>query len=93
MKEIGIDISKNKTKSVKDFYNQGKKYDYVITVCDKEAAEKCPVFPGTNKILHWPFDDPSSAKGTEEEKLEFTSKIRDEIKKQIMEFINGFENE
>ncbi|MDD4183171.1 MAG: arsenate reductase ArsC, partial [Candidatus Omnitrophica bacterium] len=52
MKEIGIDISGNKTKSAFDFYRQGKQYDYVITVCDESQAAKCPVFPGVSQQLH-----------------------------------------
>ncbi len=84
----GIDISKNNTNSVKEFLESGRKYDYVIAVCDKEAAEKCPIFPGVKKILHWPFKDPSSFNGSEKEKLEFTKKIRDEIKYKILEFID-----
>jgi len=61
MGEIGIDISQNKTKSVFDFYKQGKRYDYVITVCDESHAGRCPVFLGTavTNRMHWAFDDPS----------------------------------
>lgn len=88
MKEDGIDISNNKTKSVFDFYRQGKLYSYVITVCDAEAAERCPIFPGVLKQLHWSFPDPSRFTGTKEEILENTRKIRDEIKNKIKEFIS-----
>lgn len=87
MKEIGYDLSKNKTKSVFDIHKSGKTYDYVITVCDPEAAEKCPIFPGKVNRIHWGFKDPSNFKGTDIEKLEFTRKIRDEIKVKIEEFI------
>lgn len=87
MKEIGYDISKNKTKSVFDIHKTGKTYDYVITVCDPEAAEKCPIFPGKVNLLHWIFKDPSGFKGTELEKSDFTRKIRDEIKAKIEKFI------
>ncbi|MBN2547053.1 MAG: arsenate reductase ArsC [Spirochaetes bacterium] len=88
MAEIGYDLSKNKTKSVFDIHKSGRTYDYVITVCDPEAAEKCPVFPGKVNRLHWEFRDPSSFKGTELEKLEFTRKVRDQIKEKIEEFVN-----
>ena len=92
MKTENIDISKNKTNSVKEFYEQGKTYDYVIAVCDKKAAEKCPIFPEVKKLLHWPFDDPSSFKGNEEEKINFAIKIKNDIKKQIIKFIDEHKN-
>jgi arsenate reductase (thioredoxin) len=88
MKEIGYDISKNKTKSVFDFLKQGKTYDYVITVCDASNGERCPVFPGKSQRLHWDFDDPSGLKGTDEEKLIGIGKIRDDIKEKIKHFIS-----
>ncbi len=90
MKEDGIDISLNKTKSVFDFYKQGKRYDYVITVCDESEAGKCPVFPGTTltQRMHWGFDDPSSFKGSAEEKLEKTRKVRDNIRRRITEWLD-----
>lgn len=87
MKEMGIDISQNKTKSVFDFYKQGKRYDYVITVCDESQAAKCPVFPGAICQLHWGFDDPASFKGSWEEKLEKTRQVRDKIKRKIEDWI------
>ncbi len=87
MKEIGIDISGNKTKSVFDFYKQGKKYHYVVTVCDESQSEKCPIFPNAVEKIHWGFDDPSSFQGTHEEKLERTRKVRDEIKEKLKAWI------
>lgn len=87
MKEAGIDISGNKTKSVFDFYKQGKIYNYVITVCDSKTAERCPLFPGTLKYLHWDLDDPASFQGSYEEKLGKTRVVRDRIKEKISEFI------
>jgi arsenate reductase len=87
MKEIGIDISGNKTKSVFDFYKQGKLYNYVFTVCDESKAETCPVFPGIKKNIHWGFADPSSFTGSHEEILAGTRKVRDEIKKNIEEWV------
>lgn len=90
MAEDGIDISGNKTKSVFDFYKQGKLFSYVVAVCDAEAAERCPIFPGTGQKLHWPFNDPSKAEGTEEEKLAKIRDIRDSIKSEIIKFIKDY---
>lgn len=90
MEEIGIDISQNKTKSVFEFYRQEKTYDCVITVCDKEAAEKCPVFFGVTERLHWNFPDPSNLKGSYHDRLASTKKIRDQIKEKIELWIREF---
>ncbi len=87
MKEVGIDISGNTTKSAFEFFKQGKLYNYVITVCDATAGERCPIFPGITKRLHWGFDDPSSLTGSEAEKLEKSRKIRDQIKEAVQNFI------
>ncbi|MDP2790784.1 MAG: arsenate reductase ArsC [Rectinemataceae bacterium] len=78
--ESGIDISGNQTKSVFDFVRLGRAYDYVITVCSKEAAERCPIFPGATKKLHWAFADPSAFAGTDEEIMTQVRVVRDEIK-------------
>ncbi len=88
MRELGIDISKNRTKDVFDFVKQGKRYQYVITVCDKASGERCPVFPGVTQRLQWNFDDPSSFQGSYEEKLGKTRVVRDAIKSRILEFIS-----
>lgn len=90
MKEIGIDISGNKTKDVFEFLKTGKSFNYVITVCEREAAERCPIFPGVSKRLEWSFRDPSKLQGTQEEILENTRRIRDEIKNQIQNWISEF---
>jgi len=88
MKEVGIDISGNKTKTVYEFIKSGKHFHYVITVCDATSGERCPIFPGNvYKRLHWSFDDPSSLEGTYEEKLEIIRKIRDEIKEAVDDFL------
>ncbi len=87
MAEDGIDISGNKTKSVFDFFKEGRLFSHVVAVCDAEAAERCPIFPGTGKKLHWPFKDPSKAEGTEEEKLVQIRAIRDEIREKVKEFL------
>ena len=76
MAEIGIGISKNRSKSIEEF--RGKNFNYVVTVCDN-AKEACPFFPG-EKIIHKSFDDPSQVKGSEEEIMKQTRRVRDEIK-------------
>jgi arsenate reductase (thioredoxin) len=86
MKEIGIDISGNKTKSVFDYFKEGRMFKYVITVCDQTAAEKCPIFPGVAEKIHWSFPDPSALQGTYEEKLDGTRKIREIINDKIEEW-------
>lgn len=88
MRELGIDISRNKTKSAFDFFKSGKLFNYVITVCDEANAERCPVFPGHARRLHWGFKDPAALEGTYEEKLEQTREIRDEIKARINKWLN-----
>jgi arsenate reductase len=83
MQEIGIDISGNQTKGVFDFIKSGKIFAYVITVCDEASAERCPIFAGVTKRLHWSFPDPSALQGTHEEKLAKTRVVRDTIKEKI----------
>ena len=89
LKEEGIDITGKKTNSVFEFYKEGRRYHFVITVCSKEASERCPIFPGIGPIqrLHWPFDDPSRVTGTHEEKLSKVRAIRDQIKDKILGFV------
>jgi arsenate reductase len=87
MAEIGIDISGHRSKSVQEF--QGMNFDFVITTCDA-AGETCPVFPGIARHLHWSFNDPANADGSEEEILSAFRKVRDEIKLQIQEEFSQF---
>jgi arsenate reductase len=84
MVEVGIDISKHKSKSAMEFI--GQQFDYVITVCDN-AKQTCPVFPGKYDKIHWDLEDPAEAQGSEEERLAFFRRIRDEIKNNILAFI------
>jgi arsenate reductase len=83
MREIGIDISQKKTQSVFDVFKSGELFAYVITVCDETSAERCPIFPGVTRRLHWSFPDPSTLSGTQEERLADTRKIRDQIRARI----------
>lgn len=87
MQEIGIDISNNETKEVFDLFKQGRLYQAVITVCEKEAAERCPIFPGMVKRIAWSFSDPSKFTGTDEEILAKVRVVRDEIKQKVTQFI------
>ncbi len=89
LKEDGIDITGKKTKKVFDLFKSGKKYDFVITVCDEASAEKCPIFPGLSQRLHWSFTDPSTFGGTFEEKLAKTEMVKEEIRHQIIEWLKG----
>ena len=69
MKEEGIAaFPGNLTKSVFDFFKEGRMFHYVITVCDESQSERCPIFPGVTKQLHWSFADPSSFQGSPEGK-------------------------
>ncbi|HVT02453.1 MAG TPA: arsenate reductase ArsC [Thermoanaerobaculia bacterium] len=76
MAEVGIDISSQQSKAVGHF--QGQHFDYVITVCDR-ANESCPIFPTDTERIHWSFNDPSAAEGSDDERLVMFRKIRDEI--------------
>ena len=87
MAESGIDISSNPTKSVFDLRAAGKAYDVVVTVCSKEAAERCPIFPGLAEQHHWPFDDPSTFKGSEDEIMGRVRDVRDQIEAAVQVFI------
>lgn len=88
MREIGIDISKAKTKSVFDLHRQGRGYQYVVTVCDESSSERCPLFPGpVRERMHWSFKDPSAFQGGDEERLAQTRAVRDEIKAKIAAFL------
>jgi len=85
MREVGIDLSENKSKSVDEFSEQ--QFEVVVTVCD-QAKESCPIFPGAKSLLHWPFEDPAEAEGTDEEKLLVFRKVRDQIQRRISEYLS-----
>ena len=86
MREIGIDISQHRSKSVDEF--AGQEFDYVITVCDN-ARERCPIFPGKTERIHWSFDDPAAAVGDEESQLALFRRVRDEIEGRLKEFLKN----
>ena len=82
--EAGIDISAARSKSVNDFV--GQPFDYVVTVCDR-ARESCPYFPGGRETLHWGFDDPAEAEGSEDERLAVFQRVLGEITRRIRTFV------
>jgi arsenate reductase (thioredoxin) len=84
MREIGIDISDHRSKSVDEFI--GQEFDYVITVCDK-AKESCPMFPGKAQRVHWSIDDPAAAEGDEAIRLAVFRRLRDEIRERLRSFL------
>ncbi|MBA3707827.1 MAG: arsenate reductase ArsC [Planctomycetes bacterium] len=86
MRERGIDISRNTTKSVSEILAANRRFDYVVTVCDEASAERCPVFPGNAQRLHWGFPDPSALQGSPETRLQGTRVIRDQIESRITEW-------
>ena len=89
MAEVGIDISSKKTQAVFDVVKSGELFAYVITVCDESSAERCPIFPGPAKRLHWSFPDPSQVTGTAEEKLAQAREIRDAIRAKVENWCAG----
>lgn len=83
MREIGVDISNQRSKTLREF--TGQHFDYVITVCDR-ANETCPLFANGTQRIHWSFDDPSAATGTEEERLRAFRNVRDGIQRRLRTF-------
>ena len=86
LREVGVDISENKTRRVFDVWKSGELFQFVITVCSEAEAEGCPIFPSVTTRLHWPFDDPSKFTGSHEQRLERTRRVRDQIHARIESF-------
>ena len=84
MDEMGLDISEHRSKHLDEFRREP--FDLVVTVCDS-AREACPVFPGAKQTLHWPFEDPAEATGTDEEKLPVFRSVRDQIRARIADYL------
>ena len=82
MKELGVDVTGQRSKSVQEF--TGEQFDYIITVCDR-ARETCPIFPSAFRVLHWSFDDPAAAPSAE--RLDVFRRVRDEIADRLCQFL------
>lgn len=88
MRQIGIDISAQRSKSVSEF--DGQHFDTVITVCDS-AAEDCPVFPDVPQRIHWSIWDPGYASGSNEEKLAAFCRVRDDLASRLRTFLSSLQ--
>jgi arsenate reductase len=84
MKEVGIDISRHRSKSREEF--AGQCFDAVITVCDN-AKESCPIFLGAPERIHWSYPGPAAVRGSEEEKLRAFRTIRDDLRRRLQSFL------
>ena len=82
--DAGIDASWARSKSVTEYL--GQRFDYVITVCD-QARQSCPVFPGVHDSLHWGYEDPAAAEGTEEERLAVFRRVFIQLGERISQFV------
>jgi arsenate reductase len=91
MKQMNINISGKQTRDVFELYKRGERFSYVITVCDESSGERCPLFPGITKRIHWSFDDPASFTGPFDERLAKTIQVRDQIKKWIEDWLTEVE--
>jgi len=87
MAEKGFDISNNRTKCVFELYKEGHHFSHVFAVCDQDAAEQCPIFPGVMKMVSWSFKDPSTFTGTDSEIMEQVRGVRDSIEEHIKTFL------
>lgn len=83
MREVAIDISGQRSKSVDEF--TGQHFDYILTVCDN-AKESCPIFPGKTVTIHHSFEDPAAFQGSEEDRLAAFRRVRDELRKYLANF-------
>ena len=84
MRELGIDISSHRSKSVDEF--SGQPFDCVITVCDN-AKESCPIFPAKTERIHWSIEDPAAVQGSQEQRLAAFRSARDELREQLRDFV------
>lgn len=84
MKEIDIDISNHRSKSIEEFITEA--FDHVITVCDN-AKQHCPMFPGASRRIHWSIEDPAAVTGEEKTRLDAFRRVRDELRERLHQFV------
>ena len=84
LQEIGLETEGLESKSTDQFKDQP--FDLAVTVCDN-AKDTCPVMPGINQTIHWPFDDPADATGSDDEKMAVFRRVREEIKAEIKSYL------
>jgi arsenate reductase (thioredoxin) len=84
LRAAGLEIGEARSKSVDEFL--GQSFDFVITVCD-QARQVCPVFPGSHQSLHWGYEDPAAAEGSEEERLRVFRSVFTQIGARIAQFV------
>jgi arsenate reductase len=86
MRDDGIDIGGNGTQSVFELFKNGRRFEYVISVCDAASAERCPIFPGVTTRLNWSFADPSAFTGSDDARLRQTIAVRDAIREKVRQW-------
>jgi arsenate reductase len=84
LEESGIDASWARSRSVAEYL--GQPFDYVITVCD-QARQACPVFPGVHESLHWGYEDPADATGTDDERMVVFRRVFTQLGERIQQFV------
>ena len=89
MAELGIDISRQRSKSVDEFRDTN--FDLVITVCD-QAAQNCPLWLGPGQVKHMGFPDPAAAIGSEAERLEVFRQVRDGLYQEVLRYLEEAED-
>lgn len=87
-----MDISSYTTNNILDYFKEGKHFHYVITVCDEASKEPCPIFPSLDGVLHWNISSPTS-EGNYEEKKAKVKKSKDELKVNVLKFIELVKNQ
>ena len=86
MDEVGVDISGHRSENLQQYLDN--QFDFIITVCG-HAAQHCPTFPGDGERMHWPFDDPASATGSDEEILSEFRRVRDQINSRVKDWLGA----